>query len=141
MLCAGLSKFGGRNPDNGFCRCRGRIVKGLWAVNLEGFQCRFSVNPIYWRSLFTQTVFKIEYTKISTMNNHAIDFAKNAIQQFLADRPDSADTLDGIHAWWIRWPELPEHINVTLAALEQLEALGIMETAVVGQRTIWRKRR
>lgn len=75
------------------------------------------------------------------MNNHEIEYAKNAIQQFLADRPESADTLEGIHNWWIRWPELPEHISVTLAALEQLEALGIMEATVVGQRTIWRKRR
>ena len=27
--CAELRYNGGTNPDNGFCRCRGRIVKGL----------------------------------------------------------------------------------------------------------------
>lgn len=34
MFCAGLGTSGGQNPDNGFCRCRGRIVKGLWTVNV-----------------------------------------------------------------------------------------------------------
>ena len=31
--CAGLRKAGGRNPDNGFCRCAGRLVEGVFTVN------------------------------------------------------------------------------------------------------------
>jgi hypothetical protein len=35
-FCAGLGKAGGRNPDSGFCRCAGRLVEGVFTVNVNG---------------------------------------------------------------------------------------------------------
>jgi len=33
--CAGLRNSGGRNPDSGFCRCAGRLVEGVFTVNVS----------------------------------------------------------------------------------------------------------
>jgi hypothetical protein len=68
-------------------------------------------------------------------------FARNEIAHYVDARPDSADTLEGIHQWWIQWPGNAESMAVTLAALEQLERDGLMQGVRVGNRAIWRKRR
>ena len=68
-------------------------------------------------------------------------FAQNEISQYVDARPDSADTLEGIHQWWIQWPGTAESMAVTLAALEQLERDGLMQGVRVGNRAIWRRRR
>lgn len=65
----------------------------------------------------------------------------NAITTYLLAHPHSADTLEGIHRWWIQWPEMPPPVDVILAALEQLEAAGQVERMNVGGRVIWRARR
>jgi hypothetical protein len=48
------------------------------------------------------------------------------IEQYLTQRPEAADTAEGISAWWLcsrlRADSLPE----VLAALAQLEARGIV---------------
>lgn len=71
----------------------------------------------------------------------AIDFAMTAIRQFLTERPDSADTLEGIHRWWIRWPFLEESSLCTLTALERLEAAGDIERFSAGSNILWRRKR
>jgi hypothetical protein len=68
-------------------------------------------------------------------------FAKDAIVHYVEARPESADTLEGIHHWWIQWPGAAESMAVTLAALEQLERDGLMQGIRVGNRDIWRRRR
>lgn len=73
------------------------------------------------------------------MNDKQIEYAINAIQSFLAARPDSADTLEGIHNWWIDWGELPESIAITEQALYQLKERGLMRSVVIGNREIWRR--
>lgn len=75
------------------------------------------------------------------MDNELIEYIKTSIQKLLVERPESADTLDGIHRWWIQWPEVPESIDITRVALEQLELEGIVEALTIGGRQIWRKRR
>lgn len=75
-----------------------------------------------------------------TLDN-TIEYAMAAIRQFLRERPDSADTLQGIHAWWIRWPGLEESVLVTQTALERLEAEGEVEQLKVGSSIIWRRKR
>lgn len=64
-----------------------------------------------------------------------------AIQTYLAERPDSADTLEGIHNWWIPDPGRTESMAVTEAALEYLEAAGIVERVQLRRKQIWRARR
>lgn len=70
-----------------------------------------------------------------------IDFAVAAIRQFLAERPDGADTLEGIHRWWIRWPYEEESSLCTLAGLERLQALGEIEQVRLGNSILWRRKR
>lgn len=73
--------------------------------------------------------------------NNMIEYAMNAIRAFLIERPESADTLEGIHGWWIHWPTQEESVMVTLTALERLEAAGEVEKVKIGVRALWRKKR
>ena len=57
---------------------------------------------------------------------------------YLNARPASADTLEGIHRWWIRWPGLEEPMTITEAALIRLQARGLLEPCRVGTRILWR---
>lgn len=70
-----------------------------------------------------------------------IAYAAAEITAWLSARPNSADTLEGIHRWWIRWPGPEEAITVTEAALHQLEDAGVLEQVRVGSRLLWRRRR
>lgn len=70
-----------------------------------------------------------------------IDYAVTAIRAFLSERPDGADTLDGIHTWWIRWPGMGESLLVTLTALERLQSLGEVEQLTLGTSVLWRRKR
>jgi hypothetical protein len=75
------------------------------------------------------------------MDEQLVVFAENAIRAYLALRPDSADTLEGIHRWWIRWPDLSESPVVTQIALERLEATDEIESVSIGNRILWRRPR
>lgn len=75
------------------------------------------------------------------MSNHEIEYAAQAIRDFLAQRPGMADTTEGIHHWWINWQGHPASIDVTEAAVQQLEAEKFIEHIQINQRIIWRLRR
>lgn len=75
------------------------------------------------------------------MDEQLVVFAENAIRVYLAERPDSADTVEGIHRWWILWPGLPESPVVTQIALERLETAGEVEPVDVGNQVLWRRPR
>lgn len=75
------------------------------------------------------------------MDAQLVAFAENAIREFLAERPEAADTLDGVHRWWIVWPGLAESPVVTQVALERLEAAGDVECFKVGNSILWRRPR
>lgn len=74
------------------------------------------------------------------MDERLLAFAEDAIRTYLSARPHSADTLDGIHRWWIHWPEGSESQVVTEIALERLEAAGEMERFRIGDSVVWRRR-
>ena len=63
-----------------------------------------------------------------------------AIREYLSTRPNAADTVEGIHQWWIRWDSQPESITVTIAAVEHLAASGFLECVQAGSRCLWRRR-
>jgi hypothetical protein len=67
-----------------------------------------------------------------------VRFAANAILHYLQRHPGSADTAEGIHEWWIAWPDIPESILITCIALEQLEQEHKIEHSDVANRRIWR---
>jgi len=75
------------------------------------------------------------------MDERLVSFAETAIRDFLAARPDAADTLEGIHRWWIQWPGLPESQVITEIALERLQIQGEVEFFRVGNNVVWRRSR
>jgi hypothetical protein len=74
------------------------------------------------------------------MHDSLLAEVETAIREYLRERPDSADTLEGIHRWWIRWPDRPESPALTEIALERLEAEGLVERFRVGHNVVWRRR-
>lgn len=73
------------------------------------------------------------------MDPQLLEFAANAIREYLTQRPESADTIEGIHRWWIHWPGLAESPVVTQIALERLAAAGEIESFNIGDRVVWRR--
>lgn len=74
------------------------------------------------------------------MDNKLISTAVDAITSYLTARPSAADTVEGIHYYWIQWDDDPEMIAVTEAALLHLEQTGLVERTRAGNRDIWRRR-
>lgn len=74
------------------------------------------------------------------MDDKLILTAVEAIKSYLTARPAAADTVEGIHCYWIQWEDVPEMIAVTEAALLHLEQAGFVERARAGNRDIWRRR-
>lgn len=70
-----------------------------------------------------------------------IDFAKDQIVSFISQHPMAADTVEGVHLWWIDWGGFAESIQITQAALDCLQVHGVMETVRVGNNNLWRKAR
>lgn len=71
------------------------------------------------------------------------DFAIAAITRHIAEHPLAADTLEGIHMWWVGAADAGEHghapsSETTLAALEELARRGLLEVLRVGSRLVWR---
>lgn len=66
-----------------------------------------------------------------------IAWAEQAIRQYLNQRPDAADTLEGIHCWWVG--EAVPSPALTSAALSSLEAQGVVVQSRKGRHTIWRR--
>ena len=73
------------------------------------------------------------------MNDALLTQTAEAIKRYLARCPAAADTTEGVHHWWIDWPQLPPPLAVTQAALEQLEQQGWVIGMRSGNRTLWRK--
>ncbi len=68
-----------------------------------------------------------------------ITSAASAITRYLAEHPNSADTLDGVIAWWLSRQRIKDSTQVVRSALEQL-ALGglISKESQSGGQTIYR---
>lgn len=75
------------------------------------------------------------------MKAHSTRAVANAIATYLAAHPASADTVEGIHDWWLRPLGLNHPIEVTACALELLEMEQLVECREVGRRQVWRLRR
>jgi len=48
------------------------------------------------------------------------------IERYLAQRPEAADTAEGISTWWLPSPLGSDALPAVLAALLQLEARGVV---------------
>jgi len=75
------------------------------------------------------------------MDSQIIESVAAAILAYVQEHSASADTVDGIHNWWIDWQGRIESPQVTERALELLEQQGLMEKVAVGNRLLWRRPR
>ncbi|BBB70085.1 hypothetical protein UNDYM_5832 [Undibacterium sp. YM2] len=75
------------------------------------------------------------------MQDQELEFARSAIRSYLQTRPASADTAEGIHQFWIRWPDVAPPLSLVLTVLEGMRDTGEVESINVGGRTIWRAAR
>jgi hypothetical protein len=57
-----------------------------------------------------------------------VDELAQTILRYVASRPNACDTLDGICEWWIPRQRYVEAKSEVLAALELLEARGLIDT-------------
>lgn len=71
-------------------------------------------------------------------SNTIIELAMAQIRQHLQRHPQAADTLEGVHSWWLASQEPPA---ITEMALQQLQANGEVEVLKIGSRVLWRARR
>jgi len=73
------------------------------------------------------------------MDDKLVQAAVEAITSYLTARPAAADTVEGIHCYWIQWEDIPELVAVTEAALLHLEQTGFVKRTKAGKRDIWRR--
>lgn len=70
-----------------------------------------------------------------------VEAVAESILRYLRVRPQAADTMDGIHQWWIDWGDGEQSPATTEQALQHLIARGELEHVDIGGRRIWRARR
>lgn len=75
------------------------------------------------------------------MNEGLIETVAAAIRRHLKIRPDAADTLEGIHHFWIDWGSQTESIDITADALKRLVEEEFLEQKKIGSRVLWRRKR
>jgi len=61
------------------------------------------------------------------MNEQLVVFAMLSIRSRLQSAPHSADTVSGIHSFWIEWTEPVPSQAITLEALQRLASTGLVE--------------
>lgn len=74
-------------------------------------------------------------------SHSVLRFPMSEITRMVQINPGAADTLEGVHLYWIRWPDYPESIQMTEVALSCLENQGVMEQVRFANRTLWRRAR
>ncbi len=72
------------------------------------------------------------------MNDEVIRHVAVRIARYLAEFPAAADTVEGVHRFWIDAHDACESLEITLAALESLLAQDAIARVAVGNRTLWR---
>jgi hypothetical protein len=71
-------------------------------------------------------------------NSGSVVAVAESIRRYLRVRPRAADTVDGIHQWWVDWGDLEQSPAITEIALQLLQARGEMEPVDIGGRQVWR---
>jgi hypothetical protein len=75
------------------------------------------------------------------MHEQEVRHAMQQIRHALERSPAAADTVQGIHAWWIEWPEPGPHWTTTQQALERLRDEGVVECVRLEDgREVWRRK-
>jgi hypothetical protein len=72
------------------------------------------------------------------MNDELIERVAAHISRYLERHPAAADTVEGVHAFWIGAQCAQESIDVTQAALEYMLEQGAIVSVPIGNRVLWR---
>ncbi|HEY4146724.1 hypothetical protein [Pinirhizobacter sp.] len=75
------------------------------------------------------------------MTGQSVRVVANAIACYLATRPGSADSAEGIQQWWLRPTGVEVPLEVVSEALRLLEGESVVECRQLGAREVWRPRR
>ena len=75
------------------------------------------------------------------MNDELIEHVAAHIARYLERYPAAADTVEGVHAFWIGAQCAQQSIDVTQAALEYLLEHGAIANVPIGNRVLWRAAR
>ncbi|KYG61241.1 hypothetical protein AZI85_09885 [Bdellovibrio bacteriovorus] len=92
-------------------------------------------------SIIALVIFVSSTTQAFSCGDRFVDFAKDQIIIHITKEPNAADTVEGIHYYWIDWGGLPESIVITQASLNCLKDHGVMESFKLGNNILWRKAR
>ena len=74
------------------------------------------------------------------MTGHSVRVVADAIARHLADRPNGADSAEGIQQWWLRPAGFEVPVELVLVALRLLEGEGVVECRRLAGREVWRRR-
>lgn len=74
----------------------------------------------------------------SSPDNAQVEAIVESILRYLSVRPHAADTVDGIHQWWVDWGAKEQSPAMTECALQILKERGLMDCVELGGRHIWR---
>lgn len=72
------------------------------------------------------------------MNDELIEHVAAHIARYLERNPAAADTVEGIHAFWIGEQCAQQSIDITQAALEYLLERDMIVIVPIGNRVLWR---
>jgi hypothetical protein len=75
------------------------------------------------------------------MTEKLIQELASSIKNYLTQRPDAADTLEGITRWWIGGSSPDASPELVAAALEVLIREGVVSKVSVGERLLYRRAR
>lgn len=91
------------------------------------------------KQLLILSVFGFSTAALSCQMND-IQYAIRSIRNYLVERPHAADTVIGIHTYWINWPDEIPAVTCTFVALTHLEGEGEMESIRISDQEIWRRK-
>ncbi|AJK50083.1 hypothetical protein [Burkholderia plantarii] len=76
--------------------------------------------------------------KVRFMNDALIQHVAAQIAQYLQMNPAAADTVEGIHHFWVGAQTAQQSLELTQAALDYLLARGEVARVPIGNRMLWR---
>ena len=77
---------------------------------------------------------------VHSVNESNIVDAAEAIQRYLAQRPNAAETVEGVAKWWLARQRYDESVVLAQEALEYLESRGqVVRFHLAGGRVMYRQ--
>jgi hypothetical protein len=89
---------------------------------------------------FSRLDFHWSNVSVSDTTPNDVIEAAEAIRRYLADRPNAAETVEGVAQWWLERQRRDDAVDLARRALAHLEASGqVVSFRLVGGRTLYRR--